>query len=263
MCDIPADAGRGLGLFEDLKAHSGPADLANFLRSAAIKYYGCPIRAFLSSLVHSEWREDVERSRRAFETGISELHGVDMSSEVQRAAARFGLVAAAGELAAAFGITGWPEGEATAAAISCFTAWLDSRGGYGAMDDQTAIDQVRTIIEAHGHSRFEPFPTGKDQKILPNRLGYRYTDPEGRTEYWFLKAAFGEELRQQGRDLETVAKALRDAGFLKTTAAAANGKSRLQYRVPTPIPEFGNRPWVYAVLPSILGPEEEFQAAAE
>jgi len=63
---------------------------------------------------------------RAFVTaGVP--HGAD--GQIDRAAHRFGLVAAAGELATLFGLTPWREGEATEAAAWALTQWIDGRGG--------------------------------------------------------------------------------------------------------------------------------------
>jgi len=52
--------------------------------------------------------------------------------QVSRAAARFAMVAAAGELAIRLGIVPWPKGEASRAAARCFTDWVAGRGGTGA-----------------------------------------------------------------------------------------------------------------------------------
>jgi hypothetical protein len=51
--------------------------------------------------------------------------------QVSRVARRFGLVAAAGELATGLGVLPWPEGEAERAAARCFGDWLRARGGAG------------------------------------------------------------------------------------------------------------------------------------
>lgn len=73
---------------------------------------------------------------------------------MKRAARRFGLVAAAGEMAISLEILPWPEGEALEAAHACFQAWLDNRGGTGAHEMRAIISQVKYFIEKHGESRF-------------------------------------------------------------------------------------------------------------
>ena len=74
---------------------------------------------------------------------------------MSRVGRRFGLIAAAGELAAGLGILPWPEGEAERAAARCFNDWLQARGGTGSAELRDGIAQVRAFLEAHGSSRFE------------------------------------------------------------------------------------------------------------
>jgi putative DNA primase/helicase len=63
-------------------------------------------------------------------------------------------VGAAGELATAAGLTGWPAGESERAARECFNAWLAARGGIGNGDVVAMLRQVRRFLEAHGEGRF-------------------------------------------------------------------------------------------------------------
>ena len=60
--------------------------------------------------------------RRTLEGFIAKSLPVSASGQAHRAALRFGLAAAAGELATALGITGWPDGTATTAARVCLNA---------------------------------------------------------------------------------------------------------------------------------------------
>ena len=50
---------------------------------------------------------------------------------MQRAAKRFGLIAAAGELAIALEILPWEEGTALKAATACFEAWIGRPFAHG------------------------------------------------------------------------------------------------------------------------------------
>ena len=75
--------------------------------------------------------------------------------QVGRVAARFALVAAAGELATALEILPWPQGEASFAAARCFDDWLAARGGHGPEEITEGIRRVRSFLEMHGSSRFE------------------------------------------------------------------------------------------------------------
>ena len=67
---------------------------------------------------------------------------------------RFGVIAAAGEMATEWDILPWSAGEATQAAATCFMAWLAERGGIGAGEVHAGFRQVRAFFEAHGTARF-------------------------------------------------------------------------------------------------------------
>ena len=71
------------------------------------------------------------------------------SEQTVRAAKKFALAAAAGELATACGVTPWRSGDAERAATLAFHRWLDKRGGAGSHEERQAVEQVRLIIEQH------------------------------------------------------------------------------------------------------------------
>jgi uncharacterized protein (DUF927 family) len=121
VLDIPADVGSGLGLFENIHGATNGQKFADHLRAATENYYGAAARAFLLQLVkqHSEIGNAVREHRDTF---IEEHCPPGADGQVRRAATRFGLVSAAGELATALGITGWPEGASDWAAGICFEA---------------------------------------------------------------------------------------------------------------------------------------------
>jgi putative DNA primase/helicase len=111
VLDIRADAEVGFGLFETIHGASNPQEFADRLRAATQNCYGTAARAFLFEIVKQP--SGVADAIRKYRDDFIEQHcppGVD--GQVRRAATRFGLAAAAGELAIAFGITGWPEGAA-------------------------------------------------------------------------------------------------------------------------------------------------------
>lgn len=159
-CDIPADAGAGLGVFQDLH---GEISAEAFVRELALqgrRYFGTPFRAFLTRLTAAVQRDPIgyadELRERA--AGLSRrLHaGVPgVTGQVLSVAARFGLVALGGELASEWLLTEWPLGEATAATEACFQAWLADRGTVGAREHAQAIQQLRGFVQRNGANRFE------------------------------------------------------------------------------------------------------------
>jgi putative DNA primase/helicase len=176
LVDIPADAGKGLGIFENFHGASSPSRFAEELRRAAFCYYGSPIREFLRILTDIYAKDPgglVERlqgSREGFLKAVNLPEG--SSAQVRSVCNRFALVAAGGSLATVFGITGWSDDEADRAAAECFRAWLDQRGNAGDIEIESAIRQVIVFIEQHGNSRFESAWDSSEERII-NRAGFR------------------------------------------------------------------------------------------
>jgi uncharacterized protein (DUF927 family) len=245
VINLPADAEKGLGLFEELHGFSTPDEFARHLQRASRDYYGAPIRAFLRRLVGQ--LDELRRRYRVFETELlAEMLPKNAASEVSRVGHRFALVAFAGELATDYGITGWQPDEATAAVKAIFQSWLNARGTAGSSDEERALRQVRRFLELHGQSRFQRLVCGADGRIaapsekVPGRLGYvEEADNEGLI-YYILPENFRDEVCA-GFDYKLVAKALNRLGYLKTTHDL-----RFQKRLPE-----GNKK-VYAVLSDLM-----------
>jgi putative DNA primase/helicase len=238
MCDLEADAGEGLGIFENLHGFRSPGELALHLSEASKLYYGSAIRAYLPLLVQN--RAAAAKAMRNFRNAfIAENVPDGASGEVIRAASRFAVVAAAGESAEE--VTGWPEGEARRAAATMFKSWLAGRGTKGSSDMEAAIRQVRAFIESHGASRFQS--DGDEEVRVINRVGFKRKDETDGMEYLILPEAFKKEVCA-GYDYRAVAKALVEHGYLK----AGKGK---HLGVVRRLPEFG-RTYVYAIKSDII-----------
>jgi uncharacterized protein (DUF927 family) len=159
LVDVPADAGAGMGIFEDLHGAASPGEFAEILRNATARCYGTPIRAYLDALTErlaadrDGLRQLLETTRREF---MSRHLPAGASPQVRSVCGRFALIAAAGSLATVFGVTGWPDNEADRAAETCFRAWLQKRGTVGDQEIESGIRQVIRFLEEHGSARFEP-----------------------------------------------------------------------------------------------------------
>lgn len=130
MADIPADAGMGMGAFENLHGHDGGSAFSRYLTGQAASVFGAPGRVWLEWLcANADTLKG--RIRKASAALAAQMIPKDSSGQVERVGARFALVGAAGELATEAGLTGWPEGESEMAATACFNAWLIARGGKG------------------------------------------------------------------------------------------------------------------------------------
>ena len=154
VIDIPADAGQGLGIFDTLHGFASGAALADHLRRSGEAHSGHAARAFLEQITEDP-AATVETLREYMARWLAATVPSQADGQVGRVAARFALVAAAGELATALDILPWPEGEASAAATRCFADWLAARGGNGPEEIAAGLRQVRSFLEMHGSSRFK------------------------------------------------------------------------------------------------------------
>ncbi len=137
-------------MFEDLYGASSAELFVRQLREAALNCYGSPLRSYLRLLVEDQ--SLAVRIIRSARESVGQTMPSEAAGEVRRAADRFALIAAAGELATQWGLTGWQAGESIEAANRCFTEWIDGRGTLGNSDVEAGIRQVRAFIGAHGTS---------------------------------------------------------------------------------------------------------------
>lgn len=224
LADIEADAGAGLGAFETLHGHPTGAALSLALKDAASQHHGA---------VGVEWLRRVvaDRVSLAEQAGalvrefVAEHTRPDSPGQVLRVARRFGLVAAAGELAGE--LTGWKGGDAFKAVGKCFTAWLDGFGGDGSREDRALLAQVRAFFEAHGASRFEDMAATVEQRI-PNRAGFWRDGEDGARQFLVLPEVFKREVCQ-GFDAKGAAQVLVKAGVI---LAGKDGKASRSARLP-------------------------------
>jgi putative DNA primase/helicase len=121
--DVPADAGKGLGLFDTIHEIELPELFADTLVKASGTYYGAACRMFVEGL--TKYRSNAEKIlRKQIKSFVDEQtakHGLrGASGEVIRVLNRFAFVAAAGELGLIMRILPWTEGEAYTGAATCF-----------------------------------------------------------------------------------------------------------------------------------------------
>ena len=228
LVDVPADAGAGLGLFEELHAFPTAEAFARNLCDASARLYGSAVREYLARLTAdlAGLSEPLTKARRRW---VSEHCPTGADGQVQRVAARFGLVAAAGELASAMGVLPWRDDEASDAAARCFEAWIDARGGTGAAEIAAGLAQVRRFFELHGESRFSRFGEDRADRPTINRAGFRRDDGSGATEFLVLPAVWRSEICA-GFDAHALARELVACGVL--VPDASDGKPQSRHRLP-------------------------------
>lgn len=252
LVDIPADADAGMGMFERLHGEASPEAFARRLRDASARFYGTAITAFLDAFTTRIGRDKLldrlSSLRHAF---ISTHVPAGASGQVLSVAGRFALIAAGGELATHFGVTGWQKDEAKNAAARCFAAWLERRGTSGSSEAERGIAQVRAFIEMHGAARFTPLDNDDsapaDERTV-NRAGYRRRDSAGDWEYLVLPQVWTQEVCR-GFDAKAVARELAARGLL---VPGRDNRSSTTVRI-----RGADKPRVYHLLPGILGERGE------
>lgn len=240
LADIEADAGAGMGAFEELHDQTSPAALALAVKDAATRYHGAVGATWLQRIVTDRSRlpEFITEGIKQF---VDEVVPQNAAGQALRVARRFGLVAVAGELASHYGLTGWAGGEAETATKKCFNAWLENFGGVGNQEERAMLAQVRAFFEAHGASRFATWNDPDDQHVR-DRAGFSRIVGDA-PEYFVFPEAFRREVCK-GFDAKAVATALRKAGWIEPDKSGKTAQTqRLPGMGPTRCYVFTGRMW--------------------
>ncbi|SFH21573.1 putative DNA primase/helicase [Nitrosospira sp. Nsp14] len=210
---------RPFGAWDDLHNLPSGTAFSDAIKRAAVTHHGHAGRTFLEKLTRDErdFCAYLERVR-----SLPEFAAEGGEGQEKRTAARFALLALAGELATEYGITGWPAGAATKAAAEGFKAWQASRGS-GNNERQQILEQVSAFIERHGDSRFSDGDS-TDESQTYNRAGWWEESPEGRI---YLFSATGLQEALKGFDYKRALNVLQEAGALpKSDASGRKSKFR-------------------------------------
>ncbi|WP_428149701.1 DUF927 domain-containing protein [Brevundimonas sp.] len=222
LLDIAADAGKGMGVWDALHDFVGPAEMSDALKQATRDHYGHAGPAFLERFVG-----DIDAAKRIageVMTGfMATAKRPDDHGQVHRAALRFALVSAAGELASAFGVAPWDAGEASAASLLLFNRWADAFGRSAPREERDVLRTLKGAIEQQ-LSRFANLNDDRGtewEEAASDRagearslstLGIRHVSGPD-TFYLFHDAGWAEVFR--GFDLRFAAQTVLDAGYLE------------------------------------------------
>ena len=211
LIDLPADAGMGHGVFENLHGFERGGALSNALREASRQCHGVAGLAFIEALSN-----DPAALPSKVKTRVERFVGTHLPAEAGGQAARvcfrFAIMAVAGEMATEFGMTGWEPGTAIQAAATCFQVWIEQRGGAGNSEREKILAAVRAFFETHGDARFTELAT-RNERVTTNRVGFRKWS-DGGVEFYVLPEAYKREVCA-GFDPRVVTKVLIDAGWLQ------------------------------------------------
>lgn len=200
------------GAWDNLHQYPTGAALSNALRREAETHYGHAGRAFLERLTRDD--HDQVRDLLTSIKALPEFNAEGGEGQFQRVAARFAVLALAGELATAYGVTGWQRGEAIRAAGVGLRLWLGMQDGRTTdAEGPQVADQVTEFIDRHGDSRFSD-ADAEPQHSPPvrERAGW-WRDRDGERVYLFTGQGLKDALK--GHDFKRALDHLEQAGMLK------------------------------------------------
>lgn len=181
----------------------------------------------------------------------------DDDPQIQRVATRFAAVAAAGHLAEQAGILQISPEQIDDAAILCFGAWIEARGGGQSEEWRNAARHLQHFFEAHGPTRFERLEHGKtanddaersDGFAIRDRCGYRVEQEDGAWLYYVLPSAWERDVcGPHSPDL--MVKIAKNCGAL---ICGEGGRTKKNVR----LPDYPNTTRVYAIRPDLLAGDD-------
>ena len=229
--------------------------LARNLHDAMRRHHGAASRAFVVQLATR--RIDDPEGLTAFIDGTRDRFAKRLPAaadpQVREVARGFALVAAAGEMATAWGILPWQAGEAERAAMAMLETWLARRpGGVVAAEATAQLERVRAALVQHGPGRFTVlrrvqgagWEEANPERPVQNRIGWRKRRDD-RDEFLILPELWRTEIcAPAALDPVATAQTLDNAGFLRRDGKNLEAKERL--------PGFANPVRVYAISAAML-----------
>ena len=220
---------RAHGAWDNLHHLADGTEFSNAIKQAATNDYGHAGRAFLEKLTRDHdgnFRDALDKIKVQLEAHITGSEG-----QAKRVAARFAVLALAGELATDYGVTGWEPGEAINAAAVGFAAWQSERGDSWRVNSEGGqiVEKITGFIERHGDSRFSDADSDDDHRaaLVRDRAGW-WRNADGGRVYLFNKDGMREALT--GFDFNRALDALQQAGLISAPGAMGERAKNLRIR---------------------------------
>lgn len=154
LIDVEADS-QAYGAFDILHGAVNAAAFAETIQQVASKHHGAVGREFVKQLIEKKTfarTEILDRLVRGHVANwLAKLPGV-ADGPTSRVATRFAVIGTAGAIATKFGLTGWSEGEATAAAEQAFLDWYDRRYGAKREAVESYVKPLQDFLAANMNS---------------------------------------------------------------------------------------------------------------
>ena len=194
MPSIPADAGRGFGVFEHLHGYQTSEEFVQSLETALRQHQGTALDGYLNQLVAQSKTEGFDRHLRERVHQIAAGLGRKFNdTAIGRVAVRFAVVQVGLELAHSYDLLPFPVEQCGWAVRQLFTAWLDSRGGEGSIEIKEACQRIEHLFVSNQHG--DRVGDASNPVNVRNLLAYKSYDLlADTTEFWVPTAIFNKEL---------------------------------------------------------------------
>ena len=215
MPSIPADAGKGYGVFENLQGYQSSDEFVAALETAIRQHQGTAQDAYLTELVETRKVEGFDRELRARVQAIAgKLSQQFQDTAIRRVAIRFALVQVGLELAHSFGLLPFPIEQCGWAVKQMFDAWVNIRGGAGSIEIKEACNRIEHLFVSNQHNS-DRIADASSPQGTRNLLAYRSNDlVTSGVEFWVPQPIFNKELAE-GVDKSDLIKELQVRGWLK------------------------------------------------
>lgn len=191
ILDISAVMGNH-GCFEELHGCESGEKFADLLSEVSSKYFGTASRTYINYIIHDR-AFAVSYAMNIKKQFIEQHRPVNGNSQVMRALNRFAIVAAGGELATEYGLTGWKTGAASDAVSKCFKNWFSTWGGSNDREEIQILSRVCNFFTLHEHDKFKNWNTKIDSEESLT-ASFRKADRQGKIEFFAHKSLFLEEI---------------------------------------------------------------------
>ena len=227
---IPANAGKGLGVFDTVHSFDTGKMFADHLNHASLEHYGTVGAAFIDHLLSNQ-EAAIVTARQYMDTFKATLP--TMGNQAGRISDRFALVVSALQLAIDAGLLPLSHDDAALAVKQCLDDWI-ARSGTGNYEDKRIIEALKDFLQVHGASdRFILLGSkqAKDNNnpasdhSPKNFAGLRETRGDNPTMYYILPVVMKTEIYPE-HDEAKFCQVLKDIEWLIPT----NGRNQTQRR---------------------------------
>ncbi|WP_312261248.1 DUF927 domain-containing protein [Candidatus Igneacidithiobacillus taiwanensis] len=234
MLDFSIEAGRDMGIVEELGAFSSASELVRHLNAATRHYFGTASVAFLRQLLALGSYDDLGRELEAFRSAfLTACLPGEASPQVERIVEQLANVAFAGELAIRYAVIPFPEGQAKETMVILTRRYLDQRGGLEGSDVLGTIESIRRQISANRFSCFQQVDQrgGRNSFIgsLPPRTFWGYAlvqEEESVPNEFMVPVAIFKDVFCHGVSYRDVLRVMYEKGYVESTQAEPFGKNR-------------------------------------